>query len=285
MNAKLKLVDKLTLSYIFFSVFYILFGWQNVINPLENILKLAIITGFLMVIILFSDKHHLLKLARSWYPLFIFGVFFDLTTFSNRVVFHNYLDPFFQYLDNLIFGYQPAIIWGTKLDNFFFQEFFHFAYFSYYFMIPALGIYYYQKRKSEFERYVVNISFIFIICNLTYNFLPVIGGRFWAETLALTKNFRYGLFTNIMAFIYNKTQHWGGAFPSSHVAVALTVFLSAQRQKLKVSYWLLIHIFILSISVVYCHYHYFVDIIGGIIYALIFFKLGNLLYDKKCLNV
>ena len=285
MKLNFRLLDKIILSYIILSIVYMIIGWGNVVSPIKNISILGIIAIFVIVISLLSDRITLFIILRRWYPLVVFGIFFEITTFANRVIFHDYLDYFFQHIDFLLFGYQPTMLWGQMLDNWFWQEFFHFAYFSYYLMIPGLAIYYYKRNHEQFNRYVFNLAIVFVACNLTYNILPVIGGRFWDSTLALTKVFRYGPFTRIMAFIYNNTEHWGGAFPSSHVAVSLTIMLSAFQQRLKISYLLLLDVICLSIATVYCHYHYFIDIIGGIIYGYLFFFLSNKIYSKRVQHV
>jgi len=146
-----------------------------------------------------------------------------------------------------------------------------------------LFIYFYIKDKQAHAKYIFTLSFIFIFCTFTYYFLPVIGGRWWEimeNYRKLTIEYRYGVFTRVMAFIYRNTHHQGGAFPSSHVAIAIGANLSAFNFN-KLLGWILLPITILlSISTVYCHYHYFIDTIFGVIYGISFYYIGNTLYKK-----
>ncbi|MDY6915301.1 MAG: phosphatase PAP2 family protein, partial [Candidatus Cloacimonadota bacterium] len=118
---------------------------------------------------------------------------------------------------------------------------------------------------------------------VTYMILPVIGGRWWEimeGTEKLTTQMRHGIFTRIMALIYRGTTHQGGAFPSSHVAVAVVANLIAYFYNKKLGWSLFPLTFLLSISTVYCHYHYFIDTIFGLLYGIIFFFISIKLYGK-----
>jgi len=114
--------------------------------------------------------------------------------------------------------------------------------------------------------------------------LPVVGGRIYPEAHELTETYRHGLFTHTMVYIYKMNEHWGGAFPSSHVAVALTLTMIGFRYFRKFAWILLINTIFLSISTVYCHYHYFVDVIFGYIVGVIFFGISEFIYTMRNRN-
>ena len=82
----------------------------------------------------------------------------------------------------------------------------------------------------------------------------------------------------VMFFIYRNVPHWGGAFPSSHVAIALTLTLLSFRYFKKFSWLLLINTIFLSISTVFCHYHYFIDVLAGYIFGIVMFALSEIFY-------
>jgi len=156
----------------------------------------------------------------------------------------------------------------------------HFAYFSYYLMIPAVGLYISINSRKTFHKFMFGMAFLYYICLVIYSILPVIGGRYWDVTMELSKVYRYGIFTRIMAYIYSHTTHMGGAFPSSHVAISVAVSIAAIQTNKKFGYSILFLTFLLSISTVYCHYHYFIDTIFGIIFGIVLFLLGQIIYDK-----
>jgi membrane-associated phospholipid phosphatase len=243
----------------------------------QYILILASI--FLLIALWHFTKNPVLKLIRFWYPFTLLGFLFTSSTKIDRVIFSEALDPYFISLDQHIFGYQPCLVWGVTYDTYFLQEFFHYAYFSYYLMIFGIPLYIYLNReKSEYIRVLFNILFVFFSCYVLYSIFPVIGGRYFPEALELSQTFRHGLFTHIMVFIYQTNDHWGGAFPSSHVALALTISLLSFRYFRAFAWVLFINTIFLSISTVYCHYHYFVDVIGGVIYGFVMYGVSEFIY-------
>ncbi len=277
---ELNIYDKLISFYILFSLIWIVYGRDNIEAPSVLFLKfLGVLSTILFLIILnYFINNPLIRFCRYWHPILFLGFYFDATTRVDLVIFKEYLDPFFQHLDYMIFGYQPAILWGTKLDNFFVYEFFYAAYFSYYAMIFGVLFVLYKRKKEEFVRALYNVMFVFIACYLVYIVLPVIGGRALEGAREITETYRYGLFTHIMTFIYRGTSHNGAAFPSSHVAIAFTLTFISFKHFFKMRWVLLITSIFLSISTVFCHYHYFVDAIAGIIYAFIMYIFSEILF-------
>ncbi|MDD3050770.1 MAG: phosphatase PAP2 family protein [Candidatus Cloacimonetes bacterium] len=223
----------------------------------------------------------MVNILRDMYPVLLFGFFYSSASAVNRVIFPNYLDDFFQRIDFAIFGYQPAEVWGQLYDSFLVQELFHFAYFSYYPMIFGVSLAFYIKDRQYFHKQIFMITFLFYSCYLIYMVLPVVGGRALPGLTELTKIYRYGPFTKIMAFIYNRSTHWGGAFPSSHVAVAMLISFTSFRLSKRLGYILVSISLLLSLSIVYCHYHYFIDAVFGILFSIIFFYLGAKVYEQK----
>ena len=284
MIKKLNPVDTITLIYASIIDCFIIYGWSRIEHPLRQILlHFSIIILILGLTYLHGKfpKSKLVFFLRLSYPLVLYGYFFESVSHLNLLIFHDYIDGFFQKIDFSIFGYQPTLYWGTHFDTFFLQELFHFSYFSYYLMFLILTITLFVKRKYEdLGKFIFTLSFVFYICFLTYVILPVIGGRFYPEAMELTKTLRYGIFTKIMAEIYIHSPHLGGAFPSSHVAIALVLMLSALKYEKKLGFVFIPITLLLSIATVYCHYHYFTDVLGGILYVIIFYPLSFKLYSK-----
>jgi membrane-associated phospholipid phosphatase len=279
----LRPLDIITLSYIALNLLLFLVGWKRIIRPHVHFPIFLGIGIFILFLCKLDDikPSKSVKIMRDWFPLFLFVYFFEATSNVKHILFSNFLDHFFQQIDEWMFGYQPALVWGKVLDNYFWQELFHFAYFAYY-LIPFLFVFLYLHDKKIFAKFAFTVSFVFYVCYLTYNFLPVIGGRWWeimegAEQL--TTQYRYGPFTRIMAYIYRTTVHQGGAFPSSHVAVSIVANIIAFEYK-KILGWIFLPITILlTISTVHCHYHYFIDTIFGVFYGFGFYYLGLKLYS------
>jgi len=306
---RLFITDWALLIYLAFVAIWTFFG-RNVVDAngvyvIESYYLLMVqyigIALFVFLIVMIDNyvKTPIVQFVRFWYPIALLGFFFDAATQIDRVIFTEYLDPIFQYWDEMIFGYQPVVEWGLRWNTFVVQEFFHFAYFAYYLMIFGVPMYVYLKKgKAEFVRALFNILFVFFTSYIVFVILPVAGGRIMENyyiagyyidgtyqpgvlvesVRELTETYRHGLFTHIMVYIYRASEHFGGAFPSSHVAVALTITLLSFRYFKGMAWLLLLITFFLAISTVFCHYHYFVDAVAGVIWGVVMFGLSELFY-------
>ena len=109
-----------------------------------------------------------------------------------------FLDNFFMNLDVRIFGEFPAFFLRGRHGNAFFDEFFHFFYFSYYLIIPLTGILLFRKDVKLFENFVFQLSSLFYVCFAIYILLPVEG------PIALRNEYYHqgGLFQTMVDFIY-----------------------------------------------------------------------------------
>jgi len=163
-------------------------------------------------------------------------------------------------------------------------------------MIGGIGLALYLKDRNQFFHYVSVTSFVFYVCYLIFIFLPVVGPQVLAGEvpayvlppdlahLALPDPYpdsvKSGPFFHLMAWIYRSFEAPGSAFPSSHVAIALcTVYFSFKYLR---AIWLphLLLVMLLCLATVYCHYHYGVDVLAGIVIIAILLPLANILYKR-----
>ncbi len=222
----------------------------------------------------------LIAFVRGIYPVAFFGYFFISNQSVNRVIFGDFIDPWFFRIDQAIFGYLPSLEWSRMFPQKWVSELFHFSYFCYYPMIGGLPLYLYFKKPKAFLEVIFSLTFVFYLCYFLFSLMPVIGGRYFPEAMALTKVYQGGIFTRIMAYIYNHSGHLGGAFPSSHVAITIVLTISALRHVRKVGYLFVVISVFLSLATVYCHYHWFIDMIAGIATGIIGFYLALYVRQK-----
>ena len=228
--------------------------------------------------------YRVFRFLRGLYPVLLFSYFYTSNYSFNRVLITSWQDPFFIEADRAIFGYLPSLVWGLKYNHWLISELFHFAYFCYYPMIVGLPVYLWFKDRKAFEELIFVLTFSFYVFYFIYSLFPTIGGRYFELALERTKLYRAGPFTHIMAFIYNNSSHWGGAFPSSHVGVAIVLTLAALYHTRKTGYVFVVVSFFLSLSIAYCHYHWFVDALGGMAVGVGSFYLGRWTYKKMLEN-
>ncbi len=299
-TVRFKGIDWTTLFFCAWMLILISFGWAKVTHPMTHFVSyLTIVAGILMLLwvteffrefakpencpsdackIMRPRVLNVLLFIRNYYPVLLFLYFFESASVTNKVFFSDWLDPFFMKIDYSIFGYLPSMEWGIRFSNFWIKEFLYFAYFCYYPMIVGLPVYFYIKQRKALDEVVFVLSFVFYICYFIYSWLPVIGGRFIPLAMEWSKQSEGGVFTAIMAFIYTKSPHLGGAFPSSHIAIALVLSMLAFKYFRKLGYTLLAITFFLAIATVYCHYHWFIDAVFGIITGLLGYLLAQTVY-------
>ncbi len=256
--------DRITILYNFILVIFI-FIFRVKIAAYAYHLAFNLLIVLLVLSLSFGRRSRLSVGAVSlWYPLVLYGLLYYQTGLINRVVVPRFLDGFFMNLDVWIFGEFPAFFLRGKHGNAFLDEFFHFFYFSYYLIIPLTGILLFRKDVKLFESFVFQLSSLFYLCFAIFILLPVEG------PIALRNEYYHpgGPFQTMVDFSYAKGENPGAAFRSSHVAATFlgAWWGSTHFKRMKISYWLTC--LFLSISTVYCMFHYAVDVMGGLLLGL-----------------
>ncbi len=271
-------------------------------HTVPNWVNLLVIQGILVLVVhglIVGEArrpHPILGFLRHFYPVLLFAWWYAQTGRINRMFFLHYLDEPFIRLEQYLFGCQPSVILMEKLPYLAVSEIFYASYFSYYLMIGGVGFYLLYKNREHFFHYVSVISFIFYICYLAYILLPIVGPPLFfnhVESHILPPEFQtfgqhtipepltHGVFYRIIISIYEAVEAPGAAFPSSHVAIAWTTVYFSFRYIRKI--WLL-HAglaLLLTVSTVYCRYHYVLDVLAGGLTALALVPLANALYFRS----
>ncbi|NLW50127.1 MAG: phosphatase PAP2 family protein [Candidatus Brocadiaceae bacterium] len=235
-----------------------------------------------------GDGRPAVRFVRAFYPFLLYSFFYSETHLLDDLIVTRHLDGAFIDMDQRLFGRQLCRAMMAAHPQAWVAELLYFAYFSYYVMVFGVGLALYRLRpRRHFRRYVTVLSVVFYVCYLTYIVLPVMGphgthvGVVFSGTLAsvgpLTAppSVRSAVFYRIMVRLYDLVEPEGGAaFPSSHVAVALTTLWFTWTHFRKVRLAHLVLVILLCISTVYCGYHYAVDVLGGIVTAALLAPAG-----------
>jgi membrane-associated phospholipid phosphatase len=229
---------------------------------------------------------------RHFYPILLYAGMYRETGEINRMFAAGYLDGFFIRFEAKLFGCQPSILFMEKLPWQPISEIFYAAYFSFYGMIAGIGLVLYMQEKRRFWHYVSVVSFVFYGCYLAFIFLPVVGSRvFYAQAPGFDRGqfsfvpppypaaVQAGPLYKLVTWLYH-AEAPGGAFPSSHVALALCTLYFSWRFIPKIRWIHLVVVILLCASTVYCRFHYVVDVFAGILAAALLIPLGELLYRK-----
>jgi len=188
------------------------------------------------------------------------------------------IDPVLIRLDYLIFGGDPAVML-ERIMNPFLTDVLEIAYTTYYFMAISLGvILMLHHKKEEFNRTIFLVLFCFYLSYLGYIILPALGPRFAINGLKDVPLKGFLVAEPIQNFLNWLEGIKRDAFPSGHTAIALTVLYLSCRFEKKLFRMLLPAVLALIFSTVYCRYHYVVDVLAGMILAVLTVFLGQWYY-------
>lgn len=202
------------------------------------------------------------RIIFDWYPIWgIAFVFLELHPLFQIVV-PRWFDEFFLSVDVAMFGVFPS----STLERFYsrpINEIVVFGYFSYYFIPFLIAVPLYRRgNRVGFHETSTSIFMTTLICLVLFLLFPTQGPRQYFGHLRTAPLDGY-LFTWIQRNLITVGGLIGGAFPSSHCAVAMASLVQAYRHRSRTFWALLILVPLLSFATVHGWYHYAIDVFAG----------------------
>lgn len=178
-------------------------------------------------------------------------------------------DPLVRRLDLALFGAHWSDVWNRAMPDAWMSELMHFGYFLYYLVlaIPPVVILLLRGRAA-FRSMALAVLVTYLSCFLFYLAFPVYGPRATAAADAATAA-PAGFFHGLVEAAREGGDSLGTAFPSSHVAGAVTMAWVAWR--FLPSAWatlLSIAAALVTLSTVYTNNHYAVDALAGVLWVI-----------------
>jgi membrane-associated phospholipid phosphatase len=271
----LNLVDKLTLLYLILVGGLIIAFGEN-LPYFHKICTIHLLTILALLIFYFVTYKFNLKFIRDWYLIIIVTFLYEETGYLNQMIFHGFWDNYISVVEHAVFNCDLGKIMVSRFNSFLINEIMYFFYFSYYLIIPVLGvIIYFKKGRKEFHLFLFTLMLTYYVCYILYIFIPI-AGPFEYENVRIKGFF----FDRIIHFFYKHGELPGSAMPSSHVAIALVVLIYSKIFRIGFPIFLLIFT-MLTISTMYLRYHYFLDVEAGIITGIICFSLSIDIIGRK----
>jgi membrane-associated phospholipid phosphatase len=200
---------------------------------------------------------------RELAPLLLLPVIYgqiDLLNGSGSAPVH---DALVQHWELRLFSAQPSRDWWRAAPSAFWSTVLHAAYLSFYaivFVPPLVAL---QRGDSTGARRAIEWTLsTFLICYVVFVLFPVAGPyyEFARPTGAFVGNFSARL-------VYGVTgggSAYGAAFPSSHVAAAVTATGAALTLGPALGLGLGLLTLLMGVGTVYCQMHYAVDALAGL---------------------
>ncbi|HOX25890.1 MAG TPA: phosphatase PAP2 family protein [Candidatus Krumholzibacteria bacterium] len=197
------------------------------------------------------------------------------------VVFRDFgqsFDPLLIDLEQRVFGLQPSLAWSRAWPWRWLLEVMEFAYFTYYFFaIIGLVLIWRTGGRGRDRNWALSAALIrdlgavMLSCYAWYAVFPVWGPKYF-EYLGVagsveSEGLRGWLFSDVMRWIHANGALCGAAFPSSHVAGSMVSWWWGWKVAPRHRWWFTTLWAMLTLSIVYCRYHYVVDLVGGVAWA------------------
>ncbi len=216
---------------------------------------------------------------RDIYPfLFIVYLYWELRYLALLFA-DGYHDAFVLGLEEWLFGEQLAMTFSQRFPYLWLSETLHLAYAFYWIQLPLAAMALYLRgRLAGFRELAYVELVVFFGCYLAFIFFPVAGPHYQFPVISgpLAEGFFYQLVHAVLEDGGSK----GAAFPSSHVAVAVTILLVSWRHDRLVCGLMAIPVIGLTVGTVYGRFHYGVDALSGVLAAVILVSLAWLMRPR-----
>jgi len=209
-----------------------------------------------------STKSPILIFLRNWYPVLLLTPMFEELGRTTTILFPYWAEIPLMRLDHLLFGVHPTV-WFGQIAHPWLTEYMEFSYFMYFLLLPIAGLpLYFRRGEEDFDKFLFNVLLAYYISFIGFLFFPARGP--WETMVGLhSAPLQGGFFLSLVSRIQSMGSIHGGCFPSSHVAAAFAILISAKRYE-KTVFWVLLPIVLsLAVAVVYTRYHYAVDSLAG----------------------
>lgn len=179
-------------------------------------------------------------------------------------------------LEGWLFHFQPALAFRAALPFAWLSEIFCFAYFAYYFFTPVVFLtVLFRRGYLVAERIALATSLCFFACYALFWLFPTVGPHYWFPPHQGPQLYDGYVFNHLLFFLTSSGEIRAGAFPSSHIAVALLLTLSARRDAPGLFVPLAVITALMLPAVVYLKAHYLLDVPAGILTGLLAFAIMN----------
>src|SRR5213593_182094 len=207
------------------------------------------------------------RFLGDWYPMLLLPALYgEIGILTLSAGFQN--DLLIQRLETWVFGSQISYRWIRESPNVVFSWVVHACYLAYYPILYAAPFALWMVGRRDASRHTIfAVMATFYLCYVVFLFFPVAGPRYAFDGA-------HNLATEVgparfAAWLLDRGDSWGAAFPSSHVAASVVATGMALR------YWRALGLLLLPftagliLAVVYGQFHYAVDALAGLMVAAV----------------
>lgn len=219
-------------------------------------------------------------LIRGWYPVALIPLTYKELSYLIPLIHPCDYDAALAGIDHRFLGVHPTV-WLERFTWPPLTEVLQLTYSTYYFLPLVLGVVLWRKGCfDEFYYWVYIVVLGFYLSYLGYIAVPAIGPRFLpsiaqAQTIPLSGVW---LFQPVREMLDRAEGITRDCFPSGHTELTLLVLIYARSFHKKV-FWCLLPLGTgVIISTVYLRYHYVIDVVAGVLLAIMIVTIARPVY-------
>lgn len=227
---------------------------------------LALLGGVALLRFLPYQKRPGLEMLRATYGLWLMPAAYHSLSALNRIARDRYFDDVILGWDHAVFGSHLHEWLGARFPWSPLSEFLHFVYLGWVLLVPILVFtLFFQKRFAALRVFVTTQMLTMYGCYLVFIFFPVQGPWYTPPHPVVSD---HAMFARLVHAMLEGSGARGAAFPSSHVAGAVSVAIVAFRFSRRLAYALFVVAVSTVVATVYGGFHYAIDAIAGLVFGV-----------------
>jgi len=275
-------LDLATILYMLVSGIYICFSKADFNTLLPHFAIRIAILLLIICLCIAADKYKTNKpllFLKNLYPLLFLGFFYTETHYMKNIIFDTNLDAYFYNAEHSLWNCQPSMEFSKLYHQAWVNELMNIFYFSYYVIIGLSCVVLYLKEAQQSQKAIFIVVLSFYLYYIVFAVFPVVGPQYHILNCGIEQNPPY-FFGKLMRYILTDYEKPTGAFPSSHVGIAIIISYITYTHLKKLFFVTLPFVIGICFATVYIKAHYLVDVIAGIVSAPICILLSGKLYTK-----
>jgi membrane-associated phospholipid phosphatase len=270
-------VDKVILAYFAFAVAAVFGWWTKVVDaPLFLAFHLA---GAALLVFEVRRPNWTSLWFRHWYPLPYVAVCYKEMAYLIPAIRATDADAFLAQLDYRIWGAHPTV-WLERIQSPAFTEFLQIVYtlFVPVVLVPAFLLW--RKRNyAGFQYFAFLIALGYLVSYVGYLIVPARGPRFLLAHLQHVPLRGLWLFQGMQSALDRLESAHYDCFPSGHTELTMLAWWSTRQFGKPLLFWLYFaYTLCIIFATVYLRYHYTVDVLAGVLVAIILIVAAPFLY-------
>ncbi len=213
----------------------------------------------------------------AWSPFLFLPILHKETGLFTSVFFVNTFDPVLIRFETRVFPYVMKFHHQNRLNSKLFSEFLHGCYLSFYFILYGIPIYFLARHEMG-AFYQISFAFLLLLFSsyITHAIVPAMGPRNIFDKINDQRS--SGFIFKLTHALLEAGSTRGTAFPSSHTGIAFLSLLMTWSIATPVFYFILPFAVGLIASTIYGRFHYLIDMLFSVIYAVLVFFVVQYLY-------